>query len=299
MSRFPASAYLLRTLAFFATCGLIFAAWPGNAAPKAQEASALSGQAASQTISYAVYGGGLKALTAELDIVEPTPDSYRLAMASQTSGLARFLSSWQGTMTTMGSYINNAEQPGVHEVISVWPDNTQIKRFSYGDDGSLQNLKIIEGGKNTTPPQAATLANDTVDLMTAVLKLMETVSAEGHCDNKTAVFDGKRRFIMQSKTAGEEMLNASRYNTYKGPAVKCEMKIIPVAGDWHEKLKGWMAFSDYGQEAGTLPVVWMGWPNGGGDAIPVKMRAKTKYGTFFVHLQEYQNGHTQRRADLQ
>ena len=144
MSRLPSSGYLLKTITALAACGLIFAAWPGSAAPAGSDTPSIASADSGKTISYVVYGGGLKALTAKLDIIEPTPDSYRLAMASQTSGLARFLSSWQGTMTTNGQYENDAEIPGVHEVISVWPDNTQIKRFSYSDDGSLQNLKMLK-----------------------------------------------------------------------------------------------------------------------------------------------------------
>jgi hypothetical protein len=262
-----------------------------NPVAQAAAPAQVSSAAGAQSLRYEVYGGGIKALTADLNVTRPDSESYRVAVASQTSGLARFLSKWHGTMKTQGAEApDGTEKPATHEAVSVWTDNTQIKRIAYDQKGHLKDVSIIDGGQETAPAAASQLADQTVDLLTATLQLMDTVTENGTCNSSSEVFDGKRRFRLEFSQAGTENLKASRYNMYEGPAVRCEIKVVPLAGDWYEKLKGWMAFSEYGQEAGTLPVVWLAPVTPGGPAVPVKLSAKTRYGTFLAHLKDYHAG---------
>lgn len=249
-------------------------------------AAAAAAETTHQKLDYNIYTGGLKTLSADLEIVENNPQDYRLLMNARTDGLLKIFKKWNGTMKTQGRLSDDGTAwPSVHESVSVWPDNTQIKKFEWAGNGELEDLYISEEGRTTDLADIESgLADDSVDIMTAALAIMRTAADTGTCGGQTEVFDGKRRFLMSGIDRGVETLAPSRLNKFGGEALRCEIKIVPQEGDWHEKLKGWMSIQEQGKEAGAAPIVWLARLEEGGPAVPVKIRAKTSYGTFLMHL---------------
>lgn len=243
-----------------------------------------------QKLGYNIYTGGIKTLSADLEIIENNPSDYRLLMNARTDGLLKIFTTWNGTMETEGRLTGDGTAlPAFHESVSVWPKNTQIKKFEWSGNGELEDLLIEEEGKTMGLEDIDSgLADDSVDIMTAALAIMRSAGETGTCGEQTEVFDGKRRFLMTGVDQGREMLKPSRYNRFGGEALRCEIKIVPQEGDWHEKLQGWMSIQEQGKEAGAAPVVWLAQLEEDGPAVPVKIRAKTSYGTFMMHLNEYQ-----------
>lgn len=242
-----------------------------------------------QYLSYNIYTGGLKTVSADLHITEATPEQYSMAMNARTEGLLKLFKTWKGTMTTQGHYTHDGQkQPMYHESISVWPDNTQVKEFSWNNNGTLTDLLIAEEGETKDLSDLdKNLETDGVDILTASLSIMQNAAEQGACGGATEVFDGKRQFLLTAENKGWERLKKSRYNQYSGEALRCEIKIVPQDGDWHEKLKGWMAIQEEGVQAGAAPTVWLARLDEDGPAVPVKVMAKTSYGTFLMHLSGY------------
>jgi hypothetical protein len=82
------------------------------------------------------------------------------------------------------------------------------------------------------------------------------------------------------------MMEANKYNRYNGMAEICEVEIVPVAGKWRDKPRGWMNIQGQAKEKGQLPRLWFGQVEEGFPAIPVRMTIKTNYGTMLMHLQD-------------
>ncbi len=242
-----------------------------------------------QKLGYNIYTGGLKTLSADLEIIQNNPHSYRLQMYARTDGLVKIFKKWNGTMETSGRLTQDgAALPSSHESVSVWPDNTQIKKFAWAGDGELEDLYISEEGATKGLKDIDSgLAGGSVDIMTAALAVMRAVARDGTCGEQTEVFDGKRRFLLSGIDRGYETLTSSRYNKFEGEALRCEIRIVPQDGDWSENLKGWMSIQEQGKEAGAVPEVWLAQLEDGGPAVPVKIMAKTSHGTFLMHLSEY------------
>jgi hypothetical protein len=258
-------------------------------------ASAWAGESAYQTMKYDVYAGGFHVVDAQLDVNAPKPGRYHLALGARTQGFLASLAPWHGIFQTDGWHDakTGAAQPEIHQSITTWRDEEEIKTYKYNKDGSFKEYSIKdEDPENDGSPKPVEpeLTQGTTDALSATLAVMQEVASTGKCEGQDEVFDGKRRYSLIFKEVEPVVLEATRYNVYAGPATQCTIEVKPGAGKWHEKPRGWMSIQEQGRERGTMPTIWMAKMQDGGPAVPVKIRVKTEYGVLFMHLTGYDNG---------
>jgi len=234
-----------------------------------------------------------------MDIDLTQDGRYTLVMDAKTRGFLSSLIPWEGTFESHG-WILNADkyQPEKHQSTAQWRKEVDIKEYLYNKDGSFKSLRITDEKRDNELREVEDeLTNGTVDALTATLQMLKTYNKTGKCEGESDVFDGKRRFKQLFKHEESLTLEASKYNIYKGEAAQCVVEVVPVAGAWHKKPRGWLSIQEQGRERGTMPTVWIGQMAEGEPAIPIKIRVKTAYGTLFMHLAEYQNADTILVAD--
>lgn len=247
----------------------------------------------SQIMTYEVYAGGINAVRAQLDVNYRQNDRYDLSLAAQTKGFLAKLVPWEGTFSTKGWRMKDGkEQPELHKSTAVWREEEDFKEYYYTKDGAFDKLIVLEPGTPgpVTEEVAAELTQGTTDALTATLQVMQSVAETGSCEGRDEVFDGKRRFALVFRHAADDMLTPTEYNVFEGRAARCEVEVVPVAGEWHKKPRGWMSIQEQGRDKGALPTVWMAKIDPNGPAVPVKIRVKTEYGVLFMHLINYQGG---------
>jgi hypothetical protein len=242
-----------------------------------------------QKMTYEVYAGGIDAVTAEFDIDYGSNDRYNMMLAAQTRGFLGKIVPWHGTFETNGWRLKEEDRPEMHKSVAVWKDEEESKEYSYGKDGSFKSLRVIEKGEDKSEKIDDELTQGTTDALTATLEMMKQVTAGGGCNTSAEVFDGDRRFELVFKHDEEEMLEATNYNVYSGPATRCTVEVKPISGKWHSKPRGWLSIQEQGREKGLLPTIWMAKIDEKGPAVPVKLRIKTDYGTLFSHLIGYKS----------
>jgi len=244
-----------------------------------------------QKMTYQVYAGGINAVTAELDVAYEAKDRYRLSLAAHTRGLLGKLVPWSGLFETKGwRSAEGIDTPELHRSSAIWRNEEEIKEYNYGADGSFKSLRVIEEGKDTSKKIDDELTQGTIDALTAALEVMEHIAEGGGCEGRSEVFDGARRFALIFVHEAEEIMEATSYNAYNGPAVRCSVEVKPISGKWHTKPRGWLSIQEQGRDKGTLPTLWLAKIDKTGPAVPVKMRVKTDYGTLFMHMIGYKNG---------
>ena len=257
-----------------------------------------TGRAAEQGVhkmSYDVYASGFHVVQADLLIDKSEAGRYSILLDAHTRGFLGKLAPWRGSFETYGWVLNGADytnyQPELHRSVSNWRGEQEVKSYHYAKDGSFKSLEIDEHDKplETSIPEPE-LTQDTIDALTAALAVMDEVSAGRDCTGNSDVFDGKRRFEQVFAQEDVTLLNASKYNIYEGPAAECIVEVIPIAGAWHNKPRGWLSIQEQGRAKGTMPTVWIGSMGEGAPAIPVKIRVKTDYGTLMMHLTGYESG---------
>ncbi len=245
-----------------------------------------------QTLVYEVYAGGIHVLQATLTIDTTKKDHYDISLFAKTRGFWSSLIPWNGTFESHGwATKDGVFRPELHRSTTTWRDETDITSYNYNRDGSFKSLVKKDHGKAEIKEDVADeLTQGTTDALTSTLNVLEKVAQGNPCAGEEEVFDGSRRFKQVFAPQKPEQLTPSKYNIYGGPSQVCTVEVIPVAGKWHEKPRGWMSIQEQGRERGTMPTVWMASMSKDLPAVPVKIRVKTAHGTLFMHLAEYQNG---------
>jgi len=252
---------------------------------KAQSAST---SAHVQKAKYSVYAGGLHALDVNLTTDLSAKERYSVNMDAKTYGMLNKLAPWQGTFKTNG-WKGDVFKPEKHKSTATFRGEGDSKTYSYGKDGSFKKFTLVENGKVKSDTPDKKLTNGTTDILTSTLNTLREIGAGKGCSGSDEIFDGKRRFKLSFKQVRETTLEQTKYNAYAGKAVECTAVVEPVAGEWHEKPRGWASIQEQGRSKGSLPTVWFAAVEEGKPAIPVKVRVKTDYGTLFMHLTQYQS----------
>ncbi len=240
------------------------------------------------SIAYEIYTGGLHTMSATMDMAMER-GQYNIDMVAKPHGTIGKLLPWKGQYASKGLVKGDTLQPKQHSKTSSWNSETDKTVLNYDKKGHLIEAKRVEFKNGETVrayDHAFTqdMVTDTVDLMTATVKMLQNVNAGETCDTSIPVFDGKRRFNMVFKQKGTTTLSSSRLNSFDGEAVKCTIEIEPVIG-WEEKKRGYFRIQEESKEKGYLPTVWIGQAYPGGPMVPVRMEIKSEYGAILMHFQ--------------
>lgn len=249
-------------------------------------------KAGHQKMHYNVYAGGIHALEANLDINTTQKDRFSIELFAKTYGLLGKLAPWFGTFETHGWFNKQASsaRPELHQSTTTWKKELEVKKYKYNKDGTFKEYTLQDDEKDGSPqPVDKELTDQSTDILSAMLEEMLQIAAGQECQGASEIFDGKRRYKLIFNHKGIVDLKKSKYNVFEGKATECTIKIEPKGGKWHAKPRGWFAIQEQGREAGSMPTVWFGQVDKNETAVPVKVRAKTSYGTFFLHLTSYES----------
>ncbi len=242
-------------------------------------------------LTYDVFAGGIHAMKSELDIRDGGPN-YKVNLKTSTYGLLKKLADWHGTFGSDGWRIGSNYRPRLHFSEAVWKGEVERKEFSYGRSGQFISYKVVNQGKDETPPKLdIALTKNTTDILSATLDAMSELNKTGTCNTTRRIFDGDRNFDMSFRQDQSETLKTTEYNIYQGPSVRCTVEVKPRDGKWYKKPRGWLSIQEQGRKAGTMPTIWFAKVNKDKASlyVPVKVRVKTDYGTLFMHLTSYKD----------
>ena len=253
--------------------------------------SAPNYQPSHQAMTYEVYAGGIHALQAELIIDLSKRDRYNIALSAKTRGLLGRLAPWQGTFESHGWQDSGQNfKPELHKSVGIWRGEEETKEYKYNRDGSFDKIVITEPPKEPEIKMPdVKLTDQTIDALTATLKVMTALAEGKSCAGASDVFDGKRRFSQVFHAKEQTDLSKSRYNIYQGSASQCAVEVVPDGGKWYKKPRGWMSIQEQGRKKGTFPTMWVAQLQENAPAVPVKILVKTDYGALVMHLTEYKN----------
>ena len=240
---------------------------------------------------YEVYGGGINAVSGEMEVRSIAPDRYNISFSAYTKGLLGRLAPWRGIFETNGwQGKDGMGRPQWHRSVAIWRGEEELKEYRYNRKGDFLGYQVTENNETENKTRDAALTEGTMDVMTATLNAMKRVAQGQACDGESEIFDGSRRFTLIFRYDGDEDLKASRYNVYEGPSQRCIAEVKKGPGKWHDKPRGWISIQEQGRQRGGLPTIWFAKLSPNGAAIPVKVSVKSDYGAMFMHLIRYESG---------
>jgi hypothetical protein len=236
-------------------------------------------------LQYDVYAGGFKALNAEL-VLDLDRQAYDMELKAQTQGFIGALFPWKGDYSTSGHAEKGALVPSLHTASSAWRDTKTVTEMNYDPKGRLYKTTTAEKGKTVINRDIdPAMSKDAVDMLTSALLVMQHTRNTSQCDGNFPVFDGKRRFNVQLKDQGKEILPHSRYSKFSGEALKCTVEVKPVAGFTpNDQKRGWMAVQNHTEARHKLPTLWLARVEKAGPLVPVRVEIASEYGSVVAHL---------------
>jgi hypothetical protein len=236
-------------------------------------------------LQYDVYAGGFHALDATLAL-DLDKKAYDVGVDAKTQGFIGKIFPWQASYSTSGRALKGVLVPTTSTARSSWRNKVSLTEMSYDPAGRLIKTTTQEGQKTTVNRDIdKTMATNAVDILTGTLLMMQNAKNTQKCEGSFPVFDGKRRFNITLHDAGTDVIQKSKYSTFAGEALRCTLKMEPVAGfNKKDMNRGWMAVQNHTEARKTDPTIWFAREDEKGPIVPVRMEIASEYGTVVAHL---------------
>jgi Protein of unknown function (DUF3108) len=218
--------------------------------------------------SYATYAAGLE--IADVDAsVSMGPRDYRMNLAYHTTGMAGFLFSGHQYDEVQGNWHGIRPVPDHFVGQGTWHGTDRLTEIAY-EHGQPKVRQLLPADDDPREPVPDTLQSNSIDVLSALMKLIRAVGSTGRCDATVRTYDGRRAVEIEAHTVGQEELGPSRRSNFSGNALRCSFSGRMVAGF---KLDGNRA-----REAKPLHgSAWLAPVVAGGPPIPVRMSFETRW----------------------
>lgn len=213
--------------------------------------------------------------------------SYDMKLEARTQGFIGELFPWRGSYETLGDANDKGYSPRRYTERSTWRNGVKTTQMRYDANGKVLERVVHErDGTQSNADINGVLARNTFDLLTGTLVMLESVQDHKTCAGSFPIFDGKRRFNITLRDDGKETLAPSKYSSFSGPALRCILKVEPVAGfKKKDERRGWMAVQKHTEAHHKLPTLWLAESRpGGAQVVPVRMEIASDYGSVVAHL---------------
>lgn len=239
----------------------------------------------SVTLDYKIYIGGLEALSATAAIASES-DHYDIEIKATTAGAIGKVMPWAVRIASKGNVSNDTLQPVEHVQNNNFQGKDRSVTLSYDGHGGFLNRTVKPDANEDQRDQVpADLTRDTLDIVSGVLQGLRTVDRTGKCDSKVPVFDGRRRFDLVFSDDGHETLESSGVAVYSGDALKCGVKVEPVAGFWRKNQRKFFSRRVNGEDQVVPIEVYVARVGTAKVEVPVRIESTSPFGPLVLNLQ--------------
>lgn len=254
--------------------------------------AAHAAESAGLSLDYEIYFSGFHLASADIE-VDLLPAAYAVGVDAESSGLIGVFAPWSTRAVSEGRRAGARLVPERHRVERPREDDVKITRMTFAEDGSVEVL--VTPGDHTdgggVPPE---LRRGALDPLTAAAGLIVQAAASGGeaagvgpgaCGRTVAIYDARRRYDAVVAGAVSDTLRPNRFAAYDGPAVRCTLRLDPVAGAFGNadgEEGAWRRDAE-GAES-RRGTVWLARPLADGPVLPVRIEAETRLGAMVVHL---------------
>jgi hypothetical protein len=232
-------------------------------------------------LSYDIYAAGLHVAEVEASFAIG-PRIYQMDLSYHTTGLAGFFYRGRQVSAVNGTWQADHAQPASFVADGVWRGEDRIARIDYerGIPIIRQLIPPNEAEREAVPPA---LQAHSVDTLSALLELVQTVTRTGRCEQTARIYDGRRATELEAHTVGEEMLTHNGRSAFEGQALRCDFAGRIVAG---------FRFGDTAAEMRPLRgSAWLARVTPDGPLLPVRMTYETRwFGDAMIYLTGTGNG---------
>jgi len=229
-------------------------------------------------LSYTLVHAGFSVLSADIEL-RLEPAAYAVTGTYQTEGAISWLFPWKSVARTEGVIVEGKISPKLHRMDGEMRGRRRTVDLVYAD-GVLQRATVEpvrEERTRTEVPEA--LRRVSIDPASAVIAAVHSVMRSGRCgaSGVLPVFDGRRRYDLEFRDAGQAVLDRTSHSPYAGTAMACDYIHRKVAGFTQEEAEN--------QVQVRTGRVYLAQIVPGAPPAPVRGEIEHEYGTTYVYLQ--------------
>ncbi len=236
-------------------------------------------------LDYAIYIGGLEALSANVMIASDST-RYDVEIKAGTAGALGKLYPWEIHVGSKGNIAGDTLQPIEHVQRNNFQGKDRSVTLSYdGHGGFLERKTVPDAQEDDRDPVPPDMTRDTLDIVSGLLAGLRAVDRTGVCDGRVPVFDGRRRFDLVYHDDGHETLEASDVSVYSGDALRCAVKVEPVAGFWKKNQRKFFTRKVNGEDQIVPIAVYIARVGAAHVEVPVRIESISPFGKLVLNLQ--------------
>ncbi len=236
-------------------------------------------------LDYRIYIGGLEALSATATI-GVDQQHYDVEIKAVTAGAIGRMMPWVVHIASKGNVTGDRLQPVEHAQVNNFQGKDRSVTLAYDGHGGFIDRKVMpdaqEDQRDEVPPD---MTRDTLDIVSGVLAGLRAVDRTGSCNSRVPVFDGRRRFDLIYSDDGHETLESSGAAIYSGDALKCAVKVEPVAGFWRKNQKKFFSRRVNGEDQVVPIEVFIARVGANKVEVPVRIESTSPFGPLVLNLQ--------------
>ena len=258
-------------------------------------ASAVSPASASGTgpinlkVDYAVALGGFDLGRADVE-ANINGGAYQLDAFIKTEGIAEQFFETTFALESQGTFAGNRVKP--NRFVSTYRDEDSSRRveLTYPSRGAPVMAAEPAYGDGFGPHVQLNDVLMTQDPVSALLLPTRNTSASP-CDRSLPLFDGRRRYDLQLREDGMTEMNGAE-SAYNGPAMRCTVGMLPVAGYERKTLIKLLAREDSIR-------VWLAPLEGSDVWVPVRLTLRTPFGGAVMRATRFEVATTEEIASAE
>ncbi len=227
------------------------------------------------TANFELYMGGFQVAKADIEL-GLYDDCFDLRLAAEPYGIVSYLSSFKLVSWADGCRKAAGVVPASYSV-DYFKDGRKKRwvRVDYnGAESPLIRAEPAPENDNRDPVPFG-LRDGSLDPLSAVFAIIETITREGHCKGERPVYDGRRLFRVKLSHVGSAELPQSDYAAYSGTAIECLVRIEKVAGFKKSEIRK--------RHFPEKVRVYLAEAVAGAPLLPVRLEADYRFGQIRVH----------------
>lgn len=229
------------------------------------------------TLDYRVYVGGFPTVDMVFDS-RLAPDAYSMKLQLDARGLIEWFFTWNMTAASEGRLVGGRVVPIRASSRSNWEGSIRRIDVSFPPGGGAPVSSVDPAPQDDErDPVPEALRVGTVDIAAAIVAMMRNAGATGRCDYTARVFDGRRRYDLVFTHEGEGQVPATDYSAYSGPALRCALRLVRIAGFRKKGTHlGWAKFD--------TAILWLARVFPDTRPVPVRIELETIAGALVGHI---------------
>jgi hypothetical protein len=235
-------------------------------------------------LDYKIYVGGLEAFSAGVSIASD-PKRYDVEITGATAGMLGKVYPWEIHIGSKGNVAGDTLQPVEHAQRSNFQGKDRSVTLTYDGHGGFLERKVLpeaqEDDRDPVPPE---MTRDTLDIVSGIFAGLRAVDRSGSCAGRVPVFDGRRRFDLVFSDDGHEKLESSDVSFYSGDALRCIVKVDPVAGFWKKNQRKFFTRKVNGEDQVVPIEVYIARVGSNKVEVPVRMESSSPFGPLVLNL---------------